>query len=100
MASGDSFSRASVVRPREGGHSQAALHRFAHACPDEMKFGCTQGPQHHVPVTRAIGSRDRYRVHAGPLRVPFRSTTLASRVIAFKGSLIILTLPREEVVMV
>ncbi|OWM66965.1 hypothetical protein CDL15_Pgr002719 [Punica granatum] len=42
MASGDSFSRASVARPREGGHSQAALHRCAHACPDEMKFGCAQ----------------------------------------------------------
>ncbi|OWM63614.1 hypothetical protein CDL15_Pgr008157 [Punica granatum] len=42
MASGDSFSRASVARPREGGHSQAALHRRAHACPDEMKFGCAQ----------------------------------------------------------
>ncbi|PKI72785.1 hypothetical protein CRG98_006814 [Punica granatum] len=26
MASGDSFSRASVARPQEGGHSQAALH--------------------------------------------------------------------------
>ncbi|OWM70401.1 hypothetical protein CDL15_Pgr008690 [Punica granatum] len=39
MASGDSFSRASVARPREGEHSQAALLRLAHACPDEMKFG-------------------------------------------------------------
>ncbi|PKI60856.1 hypothetical protein CRG98_018729 [Punica granatum] len=42
MASGDSFSRASVARPREGGHSQAALHRHAHSCPDEIKFGCAQ----------------------------------------------------------
>ncbi|OWM71014.1 hypothetical protein CDL15_Pgr012505 [Punica granatum] len=45
MASGDSFSRASVARPREGGHSQAALHRRAHACPDEMKFGQLGGLQ-------------------------------------------------------
>ncbi|PKI54050.1 hypothetical protein CRG98_025544 [Punica granatum] len=41
MASGDSFSRASVAHPREGEHSQAALH-YAHACPDEMKFECAQ----------------------------------------------------------
>ncbi|PKI46217.1 hypothetical protein CRG98_033389 [Punica granatum] len=39
MASGDSFSLASVVRPREGRHSQAALYKRVHACPDEMKFG-------------------------------------------------------------
>ncbi|PKI45210.1 hypothetical protein CRG98_034388 [Punica granatum] len=42
MASGDSFPRASVARPWEDGHSQAALHRCVHACPDEMKFGCAQ----------------------------------------------------------
>ncbi|OWM83372.1 hypothetical protein CDL15_Pgr012853 [Punica granatum] len=42
MASGDSFSRASIARLWEGGHSQAALHRRAHACPDETKFGCAQ----------------------------------------------------------
>ncbi|PKI61270.1 hypothetical protein CRG98_018334 [Punica granatum] len=35
--------------------------------------------------------------HAGPLRVPFRPTTLASRAITFKGFLTTLTLPREEV---
>ncbi|PKI41315.1 hypothetical protein CRG98_038301 [Punica granatum] len=38
MAGGDSFSPAPVARPREGGHSQAALHRRAHACPDEIKI--------------------------------------------------------------
>ncbi|PKI73443.1 hypothetical protein CRG98_006151 [Punica granatum] len=38
MASGDSFSRAPVARPWEGGHSQAALHRRAHASPDEIKI--------------------------------------------------------------
>ncbi|PKI79295.1 hypothetical protein CRG98_000309 [Punica granatum] len=38
MASSDSFSRASAASPREGGHSQAALHRRAHACPDEIKI--------------------------------------------------------------
>ncbi|PKI57286.1 hypothetical protein CRG98_022325 [Punica granatum] len=36
--SGDSFSRSSVVRPREGGDSQAALHRRVHACSDEIKI--------------------------------------------------------------
>ncbi|PKI67357.1 hypothetical protein CRG98_012254 [Punica granatum] len=36
------------------------------------------------------------RVHAGPLRVPFRPITLASRAITFKGFLTTLTLPREE----
>ncbi|PKI46995.1 hypothetical protein CRG98_032620 [Punica granatum] len=39
MASGDSFSRVSVARPWKGEHSQAALHRRAHAYPDETKFG-------------------------------------------------------------
>ncbi|PKI58099.1 hypothetical protein CRG98_021526 [Punica granatum] len=39
MANGNSFSRASFTRPREGGHSHTALHRHAHACPDEIKFG-------------------------------------------------------------
>ncbi|PKI56746.1 hypothetical protein CRG98_022850 [Punica granatum] len=34
MASGDSFSRTSVTHPREGGHSQAALHRLAHVRMD------------------------------------------------------------------
>ncbi|PKI75185.1 hypothetical protein CRG98_004409 [Punica granatum] len=42
MVSGDSFSHASVALPREGGHSQAALYRRTHACPDEMKFECVQ----------------------------------------------------------
>ncbi|PKI61777.1 hypothetical protein CRG98_017827 [Punica granatum] len=46
MGSGDSFSRAFVVLPREGGHSQVALHKRTHACPDEMKFGCAQVPYH------------------------------------------------------
>ncbi|PKH69538.1 hypothetical protein CRG98_050095 [Punica granatum] len=50
MTSGDSFSRASVVRPREGEHSQAALQRRAHACPDETKFGCA-----HLPHETEIG---------------------------------------------
>ncbi|OWM90080.1 hypothetical protein CDL15_Pgr000867 [Punica granatum] len=40
------------------------------------------------------------RVYAGPLCVPFRPTTLASRAITFKGFLTTLTLPREEVVTV
>ncbi|PKI47576.1 hypothetical protein CRG98_032031 [Punica granatum] len=40
------------------------------------------------------------RVHAGPLRVPFRPTTLPSRAIPFKGFLTTLSLPREEVVTV
>ncbi|PKI68465.1 hypothetical protein CRG98_011154 [Punica granatum] len=38
------------------------------------------------------------RAHPSPPLVPFRSTTLASRAIAFKGFLTTLTLPREEVV--
>ncbi|PKI73564.1 hypothetical protein CRG98_006012 [Punica granatum] len=38
MASGDSFSHASVARLREDGHSQAALHRCAHVCPYEIKI--------------------------------------------------------------
>ncbi|PKI64516.1 hypothetical protein CRG98_015079, partial [Punica granatum] len=39
MASGHSFSRASVARPREGGHSQAALHRHRACVPrrDEIR---------------------------------------------------------------
>ncbi|PKI59569.1 hypothetical protein CRG98_020032, partial [Punica granatum] len=39
MASGDSFSRASVARPRESGHSQAALHRLRACVPrrDEIR---------------------------------------------------------------
>ncbi|OWM91564.1 hypothetical protein CDL15_Pgr012323 [Punica granatum] len=40
------------------------------------------------------------RVDAGPLRLPFRPTTLASRAITFKGFLTTLTLPREEVITV
>ncbi|PKI49287.1 hypothetical protein CRG98_030330 [Punica granatum] len=63
-------------------------------------------PRYQVPrsppanAVRTIGSRDRYRGHIGPLRVPFRSTTLASRAITFKGFLTTLTLSREEVVTV
>ncbi|PKI59751.1 hypothetical protein CRG98_019854 [Punica granatum] len=49
MVSGDSFSHSFVVRPREGGHSQAALHRRAHACPDEMKFRLDTGFEVGVP---------------------------------------------------
>ncbi|PKI64489.1 hypothetical protein CRG98_015125 [Punica granatum] len=44
MTSGDSFSHASVAHPWKGGHSQAALHRRAHACPDEIKFECAHSP--------------------------------------------------------
>ncbi|PKI61542.1 hypothetical protein CRG98_018038 [Punica granatum] len=49
MASGDSFSRASVARPREGGHPKPGCIRRAHACPDEMKFGCAQSEYDWIP---------------------------------------------------
>ncbi|PKI40569.1 hypothetical protein CRG98_039043 [Punica granatum] len=57
MASGDSFSRASVAHPREGGHSQAALHRLAHACPNETKFGRAQ-------LGDSTGDTYRVRAHS------------------------------------
>ncbi|PKI70968.1 hypothetical protein CRG98_008642 [Punica granatum] len=55
-----------------------------------------------APGARSTDNENRVpwvtRVHARPLRVPFRSTTLASCAITFKGFLTTLTLPREEVV--
>ncbi|PKI78459.1 hypothetical protein CRG98_001099 [Punica granatum] len=69
-------------------------------------FGTLRGSSNDVSVVANASCRKENRVswvtrvHAGPLRVPFRPTTLPSRAIPFKGFLTTLSLPREEVVTV
>ncbi|PKI67626.1 hypothetical protein CRG98_011982 [Punica granatum] len=98
------------------------LLRSAYACPDEIKFGqhlsknlssssplphfrpalikAGTGQNHRKTARYSVGSQGRHP-HAPDFNsVPFPPTTLPSRAITFKGFLIILTLPREEVVTV
>ncbi|OWM77775.1 hypothetical protein CDL15_Pgr012477 [Punica granatum] len=68
MISGDSFSRVSVTHPREGGHSQAARSKSAHAGPDEslhsgpyscdaqiFSFGSPEQPVKNFALTVHMG---------------------------------------------
>ncbi|PKI42155.1 hypothetical protein CRG98_037451 [Punica granatum] len=101
MASGDSFSLASVTRPREGGHSQAALHRRPHACPDKMKFGAAVtfwDPTHavfNIQGTELAPTIEEYRTLIGRTTVThgiiepnFRTTrpVLVSRLLGVQRS--------------
>ncbi|PKI70069.1 hypothetical protein CRG98_009532 [Punica granatum] len=86
MASGDSFSRASVARPWEGGHSQAALHRRAHACPDETKFGCAQYGK--MNRERERGNESHHGKGPGALKLgPVALPQLLHLVLALHGCL-------------
>ncbi|PKI41778.1 hypothetical protein CRG98_037830 [Punica granatum] len=98
-------------RPPKTGLQALRDHR-GHGTSFRRPFGTLQSSPRDVSVIPHLrppsshSSRRKNRVpwviraHTGPLRVPFRPTTSASRAITFKGFLTTLSLPREEVVTV
>ncbi|PKI55765.1 hypothetical protein CRG98_023856 [Punica granatum] len=78
MASGDSFSRASVARPREGGHSRAALHRLRACVPrrDKIRIESIQDSFRKTTTTVTSKGQSGVEIHWPCLKIPSGDTVV------------------------